>query len=356
MGIRSSLSKFGNKLVNDDYRKWFTLILISAIATVVLAVATAYNFYNGANVQGFVFLAATIATLIIVFLTRFVRKQHRIFRYFFILTITTLFTYHLLDGGDNGVLLYWILFLPAFSFISFGLLEGIISAGSMFVVVLVVFWTPLFEILDLKYDPDFYFRIRFTIVYLICFIFGFVSEGIRYSTANQLKKTNEQLEFASLHDSLTGAANQNYLARYLDTISKNSAQEGYFGCLFIDVDGFKEVNDNYGHLFGNTVLCRIADILMQEKSAFVCRWGGDEFVACFNGTSEQELTNLAESFRVAVNKQTFEEHPDFHITISIGVSLLEVDESFNFNKVLEMTDVEMRHAKEKGKNAVSFKK
>ena len=354
MNIKKKFERFGNKLINDDYRKLFTLILMSGLSCIVLLVGGLVSFHDQDSLKGIIFSAMAGLSFLICLLSHLFNRYHRVYRYVYILSFVALFTYHLLIGGEeDSLLLYWILLLPAFSFISFGLLEGLVSSGSMFIIVLVVFWTPLSD-LALVYETPLAIKLRFSILFLICFVFGIACEAIRYVTASRLKKANEQLEFASLHDSLTNAANQNYLAKYLDTIFQNKSQEGYFGCLFIDVDGFKEVNDSYGHLFGNIVLVRIAETLMSEKSAFVCRWGGDEFVVCFNGVEKEELMKIADEYRVKIAKEAFEEHPDFHITISVGVTLLEVDETFNFNKVLEMTDVEMRHAKEQGKNKISF--
>ena len=239
----------------------------------------------------------------------------------------------------------------------FGIFEGLICSIPMFIVMNVLFWTPLFD--HLKYSGTDYaittdFKLRMVEVYLICIVLGFVAELLRYVNAKRLKSANEHYEFVSMHDFLTNVANQTYLARYLNEVYEKRSEIASFGCLFIDVDGFKLVNDKYGHLFGNTVLIKIAEILSEERSAFVCRWGGDEFVICFKNIDEDLLVRIGEKFRAEVSAVTFDEKPHFHITISVGAVLIPVDDSFNFNHVLELADSANRRAKNKGKDNVTL--
>ena len=104
------------------------------------------------------------------------------------------------------------------------------------------------------------------------------------------------------------------------------------------------------------VLVKISEILAEEKSAFVCRWGGDEFVVCFTNIAEDYLIRIGEKFRATVSACSFPDVPNFHITISVGAVVLPVDESFNFDHVLDLADAANRAAKEKGKDNVSVAK
>ena len=108
-----------------------------------------------------------------------------------------------------------------------------------------------------------------TLVYLVGLLLGFLAELLRFVAARRLKEFTDHYEYVSMHDSLTGLANQNLLAKYLEDISNNKDKYSNLGCLFVDVDAFKNVNDSYGHLFGNAVLIKIAEILKEEKNAFV---------------------------------------------------------------------------------------
>ena len=304
--------------------------------------------------MAWILLATFIFSSAVFFLTLFVRKYHATYRYIFIASVVALFTYLCYDGGPYGFFYFWILLIPAFSFIMFGIFEGLICSIPMFIVLMVFFWTPLFDRIKWGSTITDDFKLRMLEVYLVCIVLGFVSELLRYVNAKRLKSANEHYEFVSMHDFLTNVANQTYLARYLNDVYEKRSEISSFGCLFIDVDGFKLVNDKYGHLFGNTVLIKIAEILSEEKSAFVCRWGGDEFVICFKNIDEDLLVRIGEKYRAAVSAVSFSEKPHFHITISVGAVLIPVDDTFNFNHVLELADSANRRAKNKGKDNVTL--
>ena len=356
MNSKTIFNKIVDRLVDDDFRRAFSLILLSALLSIVSLIAFVAHITHDTEslLMAWVLLGVFVFATSIFFLTLFVRKYHSVYRYIFIAVVVALFTYLAYDGGPYGFFYFWILLIPAFSFIMFGIFEGLICSIPMFVVLLVLFWTPLFDYLKWSSTITEDFKLRMLEVYLVCIVLGFVSELLRYVNAKRLKSANEHYEFVSMHDFLTNVANQTYLARYLNDVYEKRSEISSFGCLFIDVDGFKLVNDKYGHLFGNTVLIKIAEILSEDKSAFVCRWGGDEFVICFKNIDEDLLVRIGEKYRAAVSAVSFEEKPHFHITISVGAVLMPVDDTFNFNHVLELADSANRRAKNKGKDNVTL--
>ena len=354
MTFRNLVERINRRLVDDDFRQSFSLILLSFILSVITAIAAIPHFVDDTDkLMAFVLVGVHIFSSTLFFLTVFERKHHSIYRYAFIAGLVVFFSYLSFDGGPDGFFHLWILLIPAFSFVMFGVFEGFICSIPMLIVMLSLYWTPLYGLIKYKDSLSTDFRLRMTFVYSVSMILGFVAELMRSSAAKRLKSATEHYEFVSLHDSLTCVANQNYLAKYLDNVYASRSENTTFGCLFVDVDGFKEVNDRYGHLFGNTVLVKIAEILQEEKTAFVCRWGGDEFVVCFKDIEEERLLRIGEKYRATISAYSFEEQPHFHITVSIGATVLPVDKSFNFNHVLELADGANRQAKKKGKDNVS---
>ena len=200
------------------------------------------------------------------------------------------------------------------------------------------------------------FRLRLTLIYLVCIGLGFFAELVRHIVAKRLKAFNENFKYASLHDPLTDLANQNFLAKYLDDVCSNKTTNKTLGCLFVDIDVFKTVNDTYGHLFGNVVLIKVGEILSEEQEAFVCRWGGDEFVVCFTNIDEERLTQIGEKYRAAISACRFKDAPKLHVTVSVGAVVIPVNDSFNFDHVLELADFANRTAKGKGKDNVTLAK
>ena len=357
MSFKQLANRIINSLVDDDFRRAFSLMLLSFLLSVISAIACIPHFIDDPDkLMAYVLVGVHVFSGLIFFLTMLNRKNHSAYRYVFITGVVAFFTYLSFDGGPYGFFYFWVLLIPAFSFITFGIFEGLICSIPMFIVIIALFWTPLFN--HLKYPETLTndFRLRLTLVYVVCIILGFVAELLRLANSRRLKSINEHYEFVSQHDSLTNVANQNYLAKYLNDIYYNRSEIASLGCLFVDVDGFKMVNDKYGHLFGNTVLIKIAEVLSSEREAFVCRWGGDEFVVCFKNINEDYLYRIAEKYRADISAYIFEGKPSFHITISIGAVVIPVDKSFNFNHVLELADSANRRAKDKGKDTVSMVK
>ena len=357
MNIKKFVSKATDGLLDDVFRQSFLVSVLSSLAAIIVTVAAIPHFIDDPwpKVMAFVLLAVAILCVAILLLTIFDRKHHYIWRRIFLAIVILFFGYMCYDGGPQGFLHIWILLVPSFSFITFGILEGFVTAVPVFIIMELFFFGPLHSVLkyqDLSVD----FRLRMTLVYLVCLLLGFFAELLRSVAAKRLSNYTENFKYASMHDSLTGLANQNLLAKYLDDMYENRTEGSSLGCLFVDVDSFKNVNDKYGHLFGNVVLIRIGEILSQEKEAFVCRWGGDEYVVCFANISEDVLMRIGEKYRAEIAACRFKDYPKFHITVSVGAVVLPVDESFNFDHVLDLADFANRTAKNNGKDNVSLAK
>ena len=367
MNFKSWTNKITDGLLNDKFRQSFLIISLSGLLAVITGTNTIIHFINDPDyVFAIICVAAFVLSTSVCLLTIFVNKYHHIWRRLFMVGLLLFFGHHCWDGGPDGFLHLWILLVPAFAFLAFGIYEGFIIAIPVFLTMIAFFWWPLADyrkfaaeqaelviINGEAYSLSTNLKLRITFIYVVALLLGFFAELVRHVAAKRLKGFTENFRYASMHDTLTGLANQNYLAKYLDEMYQNRTPETTLGCLFVDVDNFKNVNDTYGHLFGNVVLVRIAELLSEEKEAFVCRWGGDEYVVCFKDTSEDVLMRIGEKYRAAVSACTFKDYPKFHITVSVGVCVIPVDENFNFDHVLDLADFANRTAKSKGKDNVS---
>ncbi|MBQ6730803.1 MAG: GGDEF domain-containing protein [Bacilli bacterium] len=367
MKFKNILNRATDGLLNDDSRQSFLVMVLSALLSALVGIsAVTHLVRDPEKVFGIICTCVFAICFAVFLLTLFVNKYHSIWRRIFMAAIILFFGYLCYDGGPDGFLHVWILLIPAFSFITFGIYEGFITVVPVFLAMIAFFWWPLdglrkYATEQQNFEPiagqvatfSVNFRLRITLVFFVCLLLGFFAELVRRVAAKRLRGFTENFKYASMHDSLTGLANQNYLAKYLDDMHQSREANTTLGCLFVDVDNFKNVNDTYGHLFGNVVLVRIAEILSDEKEAFVCRWGGDEYVVCFKNTSEDILMRIGEKYRASVSACTFKDYPKFHITVSVGVCVIPVDESFNFDHVLDLADFANRTAKSKGKDNVS---
>lgn len=157
----------------------------------------------------------------------------------------------------------------------------------------------------------------------------------------------------SMSDPLTGAANRLYFSMvYSHAISAARRSEKSLALIFIDIDHFKKVNDTYGHLVGDIVLKRIAQIVSKRirSSDIFARWGGEEFVLLLPDTGIEEAIGVAKSLKDAINSEEFEQVGT--VTCSFGVAILEENETGE--NLLKRSDEKLYEAKETGRNRIVF--
>lgn len=171
-----------------------------------------------------------------------------------------------------------------------------------------------------------------------------------------LKEANRELTQLALQDNLTGLPNRILLADRIDqAMRKVDAQGGMFALMFLDLDGFKPVNDAFGHHVGDQLLRAVA-VRMREnfhRHDTLARIGGDEFVLLVELDDGEEAVSVA-SRQVSLVSQPFsvQEH-DLQVTVSIGISLYPGNGRTQ-QELLMNADAAMYHAKNAGKNGYSF--
>ena len=174
--------------------------------------------------------------------------------------------------------------------------------------------------------------------------------------ANSLTLANQELTQLALHDNLTGLPNRILLAdRIGQAISQIDAVGGCLAVMFIDLDGFKPVNDAFGHHMGDQLLRAVASRLRTSLHGqdTLARIGGDEFVllvsleaaAYAKGIAARQVHLIGQTFEVAGHS--------LHISASIGIALYPGN-GIDQNELLMNADAAMYHAKSSGKNGYSF--
>ncbi len=166
----------------------------------------------------------------------------------------------------------------------------------------------------------------------------------------------ERAHFA-MHDVLTGLPNRVLLAtRVQDALDRRARRTGLVALLFCDVDGFKNVNDAYGHLVGDEVLRTVADRLLfaVRPADTVARIGGDEFVVLCTGLSgADDAAALAARARETV-AEPMATGPNVEVTVSIGVAVAAADDEADADTLLRDADEAMYKAKRQGPNSVQL--
>ncbi len=161
----------------------------------------------------------------------------------------------------------------------------------------------------------------------------------------------------SYHDSLTGLANRRYLMEHLQSlILKNEQKNIKFSLLFLDLDGFKRVNEQLGHSTGDLLLIEVTQHLQKvaSKESFIARLGGDEFciVMTYKRMNKQGQ-KLAKKIIHDFKHSLFLEQFKIKTSFSIGVACFPAHGS-NVTELLKAADTAMYEAKSKGRNCLEL--
>ncbi len=162
-----------------------------------------------------------------------------------------------------------------------------------------------------------------------------------------------ELEALSLIDPLTGAGNRRYTEIQLDSRLAEKKRYGLpVGLLFLDVDRFKSVNDQYGHAAGDDVLRVVGRTLANGLRAgdFLGRWGGEEFVVLVGGLDARRLAEAGQRLRTLVARSSVPAVPDLEVTISVGVTEARADDTMA--SFIARADARMYEAKKRGRDRV----
>lgn len=175
---------------------------------------------------------------------------------------------------------------------------------------------------------------------------------------DELKRSNELLLELSNTDHLTGLFNRRYLMEALDKeVQRNTRKGGNLSLIMLDIDLFKQVNDNFGHLQGDIVLQKVAVQLQKELRSYDCaaRYGGEEFVAILPDSSLKEAIFVADRIRMSVQNTMFNEPlAKLNLTVSLGVSSFSPEHTSTVDRFIKEADDALYRAKTKGRNRVEF--
>ncbi|RZV39602.1 MAG: diguanylate cyclase [Candidatus Acidulodesulfobacterium acidiphilum] len=184
-----------------------------------------------------------------------------------------------------------------------------------------------------------------------------------------LIETNREL---ALTDSLTGIHNRRFMYEFVKReIVRAARNSTNLSCAILDIDKFKNINDNYGHNIGDAMLVEFTNDLksvLLRKQDIITRYGGDEFVVVLPDTSKEKAMNLMEKLRVYIENKIYtpKENLNLNITISVGVSDIKQllsdknieiagknnDPDEMLSSLLKIADDNLYKAKDFGRNKV----
>jgi len=165
------------------------------------------------------------------------------------------------------------------------------------------------------------------------------------------EEVERELQRLAFHDQLTGLANRSLFYDRVGHALKNHARAGqHFAVFFIDLDGFKQVNDEMGHRAGDIVLCEVADRLREclRDSDTVARFGGDEFAVITERLADPDDVHITAERIVETIRQPIPiGNLQATVTASVGIALNRAGD--DADDILREADVAMYSAKTTGK-------
>jgi diguanylate cyclase (GGDEF)-like protein len=173
----------------------------------------------------------------------------------------------------------------------------------------------------------------------------------------ELHAINQTWRHEALHDPLTGLGNRVQLLRQIETLLGERSNQRPLGLLLLDLDGFKTVNDIYGHAVGDRVLKRVATCLVEAlpKQTPCFRLGGDEFAVLVEGYKQTDVHTLAAHLNALLRSSNFAENVGTLLSVSIGIAWAPEDRSTMVpSELMQRADIALYSIKRRSRDGYAI--
>lgn len=174
----------------------------------------------------------------------------------------------------------------------------------------------------------------------------------------RLREENENLKIQCMSDPLTGISNRSlFMDRLNQALEYQKRNKHYIAVIFIDLDGFKPINDAHGHNAGDFTLKIVAERLTKSvrKIDTVARYAGDEFAILLNQiNNKNDVYHISEKILKTIQSSFVFDEKILNVGASIGVVVIEEPSSLSGTDVINYADMAMYKAKKTGKNKICY--
>jgi len=308
---------------------WLFAVLVFTVIVPIFTPLTP----QGALASRTIFATAIVGVLISMLILRL--RQDRIFALNIMLLIfgTSFAAACFVFGGTKSPTFPLLILVPAMAGI-----VGSVSLCFAWGLLVLAFWLGLFQaerggmeptqiILAQNYDLAMLLSYAAMAVAVISIILIYAE--MNKTLRNSLQQTNSELEHLSSHDQLTRLPNRRFYDERITLALRRAAEHNELtGLLLLDLNGFKQINDTYGHGAGDKLLQAVAHRIQSNlrETDLVARLGGDEFVAVIEDVrSPEEITRIAHKLSHAIEQPLYVRQQLLTFSASIGVAIFPLD-------------------------------
>lgn len=325
-----------------NYQSLSTLLLLGWVLVLVPLVAVPFSNTKAAAVPAYILSFSSFFALFLLFKIPIIKKHTIIGLYagFSVLFLLGIYLSVIHSPDMRATILLGGFVIMPLSFID-------LPRRSILVLA---FWLVLHTVLAYYLKPPQY-ALDDAINCLVAAVLGFYLGRTMVKVRLESFEAQRLLTIEKETDVLTGLFNRRKLFEKLAVLETRDAEKPS-GIMMIDIDNFKDFNDNYGHAAGDRCLSYFGETLNKFAQHFrlsFFRYGGEEFVAMAYGYSKKEQFLIAESLRIAVQSTDVEGRC---ITVSIGVAYCGEEQIQNYEKVIDRADKAVYASKREGRNKV----
>jgi len=325
---------------------------IFIIGTAFLALFSAINFYQERIELAFV-LSGCFFVVGVINLYTLKTDNLQVAAWFYIAVLFLLSVYLVIGGGVGSTGPLWLYPIIVIMISVLGHTYGLFVATLLIGVVMILMVTGNFQgLASPSYDET--FKSRYVVTLLALTGLAWAIEWVRSWGSTSFNSLNEKIIELSRTDQMTGLLNRRGLEEHFNSKVNRSKREGEsFSVGLIDIDDFKLINDKYGHLVGDAILCQVSDIISSELRTIdtVARWGGEEFALLLSNTSLSEATIATEKIKKSVQESgSAGTKVTEQITISVGLASYQSGQTLM--EMIDIADTALLQAKKDGKNCI----
>lgn len=304
---------------------------------------------NSAYILGFSLLVASLSYLV-AFIAQIKTNNSVLAAGIIACSLYSLMIYLVYAGGVANTGPLWVFIVAPVSMFILGLKRGLIGLSIFSAIIVLIMFVPGAFFSNESYEPE--FKLRFILSFLTVIFLSACYEYSREKSQSHMLELSKRYEQLALNDQLTQLANRRGAFKKIEMERARMARSKEpLSFILCDVDHFKKINDDHGHLVGDAVLIKLAERFrgLIRGQDMVARWGGEEFLFILPGTPVEDAALVAQKIHDALAREKIVyQGRELAITVSMGV--VEMQGGGTVDTAINCADKYLYQAKNNGRN------